>query len=154
NLSDSRSLPVVARNPVAFLDTVTSPASVDVQHCPLSGTLYSGGPLPLALNADGSRNTCFNPASAGSVVRIFLDGLGITDPAPVTGSSSPAAVPLNLPMAVNTGTIVSAVALPGAIAGIWEIDLSFPATTTGATPVSLSIDSIPVRDGNLTLWFH
>jgi uncharacterized protein (TIGR03437 family) len=157
NSSDSRTLPVTARNPVAFLDTVTPLASVGwLTNCSPDGRVYGGGPLPLAFNSDGSRNTCSNPASAGSVVRIFLAGLGVTVPAPVTGSInlSPG-TPLNLPITFGSGLaamVVSAIALPGSISGVWQVDVRMPANEAGAIPISLSVDSVPVRDTNLTIW--
>ena len=159
SISDSRTLPVTARNPVAFLDTVTPLSSVDFFHCSLDGLVYGGGPLALAFNSDGSRNTCTNPAKAGSVVRIFLAGLGVTVPPPITGSVNPApGVPLNLPITFPSNfqgaKIVSATALPGSISGVWQVDLRTPATYTGAIPISLLVDSIPVRDTDLTLWFR
>ncbi len=60
DISDSRTLAVVARNPAAFLDTaqLVSPGSAACR----SNYLYRGGPLPVAFNSDGSRNTCVNPA--------------------------------------------------------------------------------------------
>jgi uncharacterized protein (TIGR03437 family) len=157
--SGSQTLGVVPINPVAFLDTVTSRVSVDVQHCQLNGALYSGGPLPLAFNNDGSPNTCSNPATAGSPVRIFLAGLGVTNPPQVTGSVNPIAnVPLNLPITFNpgtvTGTILDAFAAPSDIAGVWAVDLSLPTNDIGATGISLSVNSVPVRDTNLTIWTH
>lgn len=159
SVSDSQNLGVVPSDPVAFLDTVTSHVSVDFEHCQLNGGLYSGGPLPLAFNSDGSQNTCSNPAAAGSPVRIFLAGLGVTNPPQVTGSINPSAdVPLNLPVTFNPGavmgTILDAFAAPSDIAGIWAVDLSLPANDTGATGVSLSVNSVPVRDANLTIWTH
>jgi uncharacterized protein (TIGR03437 family) len=153
NESDSRTLPVTARNPVAFLDTVTSPASADC--LPYGGLVWEGQPLPLAFNSDGSRNTCSNPARVGSVVRLFLAGLGMTAPAPVTGSVNPnPGTPLNLPITFGNGlaaTVVSAIALPGSISGVWQVDVRMPGDT-GAIPVSLLVDSVPVRDTNLTIW--
>jgi len=152
NATDSRTLPVVVRNPVAFL---TPSASADLGKC---GYLLDVqlGPLPLAFNSDGSPNTCLNPAPAGSVVRIFLAGLGATAPAPVTGSVNPSpGIPLNLPITFGGGlaaAVVSAVALPGSISGVWQVDLRMPANQTGAIPVSLLVDSVPVRDTNLTIW--
>ena len=155
--SDSRTLPVIARNPVAFLDTVTSPASLSFANCRLMGGLvYQGQPLPLAFNSDGSRNTCFNPAIVGSVVRIFLAGLGVTVPAPVTGSANPnPGIPLNLPITFSDGlaaSVVSAVALPDSISGVWQVDVRMPSYQAGPISVSLLIDSVPVRDTGLTIW--
>jgi uncharacterized protein (TIGR03437 family) len=152
NQSDSRTLPVTARNPVAFLDTVTSLASADCYQN--TGQTYGGGPLPLAFNSDGSRNTCSNPASTGSVVRIFLAGLGVTVPAPVTGSINPnPGAALNLSITNDLlATVVSAVALPGSISGVWQVDVRMPVNQGGAMPISLFVDSVPVRDTNLTIW--
>jgi uncharacterized protein (TIGR03437 family) len=153
NASDSRTLPVIARNPVAFL---TPPVYSDLEKCGLSDTGYPLGPLPLAFNSDGSRNTCLNTASAGSVVRIFLAGLGVTVPAPVTGSINPnPGTPLNLPITFGGGlaaTVVSAIALPGSISGVWQVDVRMRANRAGAVPLSLSVDSVPVRDTNLAIW--
>jgi uncharacterized protein (TIGR03437 family) len=155
NASDSRTLAVVARNPVAFLDTVTSPASLDLAHCSLNGLTYQGEPVPLAFNSDGSRNTCANRALVGSVVRVFLGGLGVTVPAPVTGSINPnPGTPLNLPITFGgnlPATVVSAMALPGSISGVWQVEVRMP-DQAGAIPVSLLVDSVPVRDANLTIW--
>jgi uncharacterized protein (TIGR03437 family) len=155
NTSDSRTLPVIARNPVAFL---TTPACADLEKCDLILLGYPPGPFPLAFNSDGSRNTCLNPAVAGSVVRIFLAGLGVTAPAPVTGSINPSpGTPLNLPITLGgslAATVVSAIALPGSISGVWQVDVRMPANLAGAVPVSLFVDSVPVRDTNLAIWMR
>jgi uncharacterized protein (TIGR03437 family) len=155
NTSDSRTLPVIARNPVAFL---TTPAYADLEKCDLVLLGFPPGPFPLTFNSDGSTNTCLNPAVAGSVVRIFLAGLGVTMPAPVTGSVNPnPGTPLNLPITFGGGlaaTVVSAIALPGSISGVWQVDVRMPANQGGAIPVSLSVDSVPVRDTNLTIWMR
>lgn len=153
-ISDSRTLGVVASNPTAFLDTVTSPGSVSFDKCPLNGGIYGGGPIPLAFNSDGSRNTCSNPASPGSIVTIFLGGLGVTVPSPVTGSINPApGIPLNLPITDNLDIgVVSAIAAPGSISGVWQVGLQVMADDYGAAAFSLSIGSVPVRDSNLTIW--
>jgi uncharacterized protein (TIGR03437 family) len=154
NLSDSRTLPVIARNPVAFLDTVT-PLAVAIAGCEMDVSFYGVGPFPLAFNSDGSRNTCSNPARSGSVVRIFLAGLGVTVPTPVAGSINPnPGIPLNLAVTIGNGsaaTVVSATAVPGSISGVWEVDVRLlPSLVIGM--ISLVVDSVPVRDTNLTIW--
>jgi len=156
---DSRTLPVVAANPTAFLDTVTLPYMTDLRHCPASTAVYSPGPLPLALNSDGSRNTCLNPASRGSTVAIFIQGLGVTGQA-VTGGINPSpGAPLDLPVTGTTfnGQVVSVVSsnsLGGSIAGVWQVGLA--PNYIGALPVSLSVgiggEAVPVRDLNLIIW--
>jgi uncharacterized protein (TIGR03437 family) len=155
-VSDSRAIPVAARNPVAFLDTATPASALSLPNCPSYGVLYSGGALPLAFNSDGSRNSCANPAKPKSLVRIFLGGLGVTDPVPVTGSVNPnPGAALNLPVSAEAGgttLTVTAVAAPGSISGVWQVDVTMPENQTGAITVSLSVDGVPVRDRNLTIW--
>jgi uncharacterized protein (TIGR03437 family) len=150
-ISDSRTLRVPASNPVAFL---SQPSIVNQS-------------FPLALNADGTANSQTNPAPAGSVVTIFIDGLGVTTPPSITGlvNTSPAA-PLNLPLAVTPycdGTFcypapafVSAVPAPGAISGVTQVQLL---TLSNPHPggaflsiFSLSLGSTAVRDLNLSFW--
>jgi uncharacterized protein (TIGR03437 family) len=60
------------------------------------GTVVTNSLLAVALNADGSRNSCENPADAGSVVSLFVNGLGTAGANPATGViSAEPAVPLN-----------------------------------------------------------
>ena len=152
-VSDSRTLGVVATNPVAFL---SQPSNVSQA-------------FPLTLNADGTVNSTTNPAAAGSVVTIFLDGLGVTSPQPITGlvNSSPGA-PLNLPVVVtpncNAGfcypapLFVSASSLPGSISGVTRVQLQAPANPHPGgefeSIFSLTVGSAPVRDMNLSFWME
>jgi uncharacterized protein (TIGR03437 family) len=156
NLSDSRALAIVASNPVAFLDTTTSLSSL--ANCPLSSINYNGGPAPLAFNADGTRNSCANPAAPGSVVQIFLDGLGVTSPAQATGAITPNPGPqLNLPITFAGGlpaTAVSASAPPGSISGVWQVNIRMPVNETGAVSVSPLVGGVSVRDASLTVFVH
>jgi uncharacterized protein (TIGR03437 family) len=155
NLSDSRTLPVVPSNPVAFLDTVTQLSSI--MSCLNSLGYVQGGTLPLAFNADGTRNACPNPAAPGSVVTLFLAGLGVTSPAQVTGAvtSNPGA-PLNLTIIATVdgspATVVSASALSGSISGIWQVDIRLPANPPGVLPLSIAVSGVPVRDTGLLVW--
>jgi uncharacterized protein (TIGR03437 family) len=153
NISDSRTLPLVASSPAAFLDTV--PLS-SLAACHPNGASYDGAPLPLAFNVDGTRNSCTNPAAPGSVVTIFLAGLGVTSPAQVTGAITPnPGAPLKLPITFDGGlpaTVVSAAAVPGAISGVWQVDIRMPTNETGAVSVSPSVAGVPVRDTSLTVW--
>jgi uncharacterized protein (TIGR03437 family) len=117
SVSDWRALQGAASNPVAFL---SQPSIVNQS-------------FPLVLNADGTVNSQTNPAAAGSVVTIFLDGLGITSPPPITGlvNTNPPA-PLNLPLAVipycngtlcyPAPTFVSAGSAPGSISGVTKFN--------------------------------
>jgi uncharacterized protein (TIGR03437 family) len=63
---------------------------------------------------------------------------------------------LNLPITFGGGlaaTVVSAIALPGSISGVWQVDVRMP-DQDGAIPVSLFVDSVPVRDTNFTIWMR
>jgi uncharacterized protein (TIGR03437 family) len=151
SVSDSRTLGVAASNPVAIL---SQPSSFNQT-------------FPLTLNADGKVNSGTNPAAAGSVVTIFLDGLGVTSPQPTTGlvNTSPG-VPLNLPFVVTpycngaycypAPAFLSAVPLPGSISGVLQVQLLAPANLNpggGFQAIfSLSGGPSPVRDMNLSFW--
>jgi hypothetical protein len=79
-------------------------------------------------------------------------------PAPVTGSANPnPGIPLNLPITFSdrlAASVVSAVALPDSISGVWQVDVRMPSYQAGAVSVSLLVDSVPVRDANLTIWMR
>ena len=151
SVSDSRTLQVAASNPVAFL---SQPSIVNQT-------------FPLTLNADGTVNSQANPAAAGSVVTIFLDGLGLTSPPPVTGlvNTNPSTA-LNLPLVVTpycVGTycnpapaFVSAGSLVGSISGVTQVQLRAPANPNPAVALqaifSLSAGPAAVRDLNLSFW--
>jgi len=151
SVSDSRTLGVVASNPVAFL---SQPSTVNQT-------------FPLTLNTDGTVNSPTNPAAAGSVVTIFVDGLGLTSPPPITGlvNTSPVA-PQSLPLVVTSycsgtscypaPTFVSAGSATGSISGVTQVQLLAPANPHpgGAFQAifSLSAGSTAVRDMNLSFW--
>lgn len=79
------------------------------------------GLLPLAVNPDGSVNTCLDPASAGSIMTLFLNGLGVTS-APVVTASGMA--------------VVSVSALPNAISGIRQTKAAWLDTTVNVQTIS------------------
>ena len=137
NLSDSRTLPIVASNPTAFLNTATpSPA---LATCTSQSSASVNGLLPLAFNPDGSVNTCLNPTVAGSAVSLFLNGLGVTSAPVVT-------VPKPL-------TVAAVSALRGAIPSVWQVSLQIPTgQAAGGVQVSLTADGVPTRDASLIVW--
>ena len=151
SFSDFRTFQVAANNPVAFL---SQPSIVNQS-------------FPLTLNADGTVNSQTNPAPAGSVVTIFLDGFGLAGPLSITGmvNTSPS-VPLNISVAVipscngafcyPTPTFVSAGSAPGSISGVTQVQLLAPANPHPRAAFqaifSLSTGSTAVRDKNLAFW--
>jgi len=136
NLTDSLTLPVVASNPTAFLNTATPSAALAT--CTMEDSASVNGLLALAFNADGSVNTCLNPAAPGSTVSLFLNGLGTTTAPSVTATS-----PLT----------VAAVSALGGTPGVWQVSLSIPAGQGGGgVQVSLTAGGVAVRDANLIVW--
>jgi uncharacterized protein (TIGR03437 family) len=136
NISDSLTLPVVASNPAAFLNAaMPSPA---LATCIMESSASVNGLLPLALNPDGSVNTCLNPAPAGSTLTLFLNGLGVTSPLVVAG---------------NGVTVVSVSTVTGAISGVWQLSIQLPANAgAGGNQISLTVGGVPVRDASLIIW--
>lgn len=136
NLSDSLTLPIVVSNPTAFLSTATPSAALAA--CTMQSSASFNGVSPLAINPDGSLNTCLNPAPAGSIMTLFLNGLGMTSLPVVTA---------------NLVTVVSVSALPDAISGLWQVNIRIPANASaGGNQISLMAGNVPVRDANLIIW--
>jgi uncharacterized protein (TIGR03437 family) len=149
-VSDSRTLKTAASNPVAFL----SQPSIMNQS------------FPLTLNADGSANSQTNQAPEGSTVAIFIDGLGLAFPQPITGLVNTNSAPLNLPLTVTpycpsafcypAPAFVSAGPAPGSISGVTQVQLLAPANARPGSAFqsifSLSLGSAGVRDLNLSFW--
>ena len=120
-----------------------------IDQCVLNGTSYSHGPLALALNPDGTRNTCSNPAKDGTSVRVYVQGLGTT-----------ASPQFNVKAfgVTGIGTVASAHPLGGTIAGIWEVELQFLPNSRGAVYVSLALvmpdrSSVPARVDDFNVWY-
>ena len=95
--------------------------------------------LAVALNSDGSRNGCGNPAKPGSTVTVFVNGV----PTPLStqvrvwgGASSLAAGPL--------------VPAPGTIAGVYQLPIQLPGTTAaGLQGVMLDVEITGIPAGPL-----
>ncbi len=111
----------VAVAPSAFLRD--APACV--------GSSYPLEIVAVALNEDGSLNSCDRPAAPGSLVTFFLNG---------TGNSTPAVT--------STAFVVSASSDPGSPGVIRvQVRLGIPSPYSSAyATFSLSVDGRPVRD--------
>jgi uncharacterized protein (TIGR03437 family) len=129
-LSNAISVPVQAAHPGLF--------TVDA-----SG--LGGGAI---LNQDSSLNSSLNPAARGSVVMIYSTGGGVTIPASVDATITPAPPsPLLLlatkPVAVTIGGIAATVSYSGAapsqITGLTQINAQVPAGVTPGTKVPVVV---------------
>jgi uncharacterized protein (TIGR03437 family) len=107
-----------------------------------------------ALNSDNSPNTTSDPASAGSIVQVWMTGEGQTSPAGVTGSvtcssgcatTSQIPKPL-LPVTATVGGQPATVSFygeaPGLVAGVMQVNLFIPPNTpSGAVSLSVTVGS-------------
>ena len=132
--------PVAAR---MFAITPSSPSLfLDLSVMPMNCSAVPAGAfvfLAVALNSDGSRNGCGNPAKPGSTVTVFVNGV----PTPLStqvrvwgGASSLAAGPL--------------VPAPGTIAGVYQLPIQLPGTTAaGLQGVMLDVEITGIPAGPL-----
>lgn len=116
----SRTLPVVDATPSFFGGDDSGYASCN--GAPLDAT----GISVTVLNADGTFNSCSNPAKAGTTVFLFLNGTGVNNSAS-TGEipSTPVALsptPGNVGLTLGQGT-----SIPGTPLGVWKLPLAVPA---------------------------
>jgi uncharacterized protein (TIGR03437 family) len=92
----------------------------------------SGFGSAAALNQDGSVNTHDNPAAPGSVVSVYLTGLGLTNPPLEAGHVATASGSLQTRVQValrnSSAEILYAGPAPGLLAGIYQINFRVPAT--------------------------
>jgi uncharacterized protein (TIGR03437 family) len=105
--------------------------------------------FPSAINEDGTLNSKSNPARPGSVVTLWVSGLGLTDPPGVDGRLAP--IPLGrpiLPVSIAVGPqsaeILYVGNAPGIVEGVMQINFRVPALSVSTTPV-LSVGSDSTR---------
>jgi uncharacterized protein (TIGR03437 family) len=134
-VSESYILAVVERQPSVFL----APAAFTQSIFDVSGL------QPLALNADGTLNSSANPAAPGSTVTLFLNGLGVTNPAQQTGIISstlttiiPGATIYSTSGSPLPAAILSTATLPGSISSIAQVQLQIsPAPSVANIPLQI-----------------
>ena len=150
-ISESYILAVGALEPGVFIGPAEFSAPLaDAAKC--NGQTLAGL-QPLALNADGSINSCANPAAPGSTVTIFLNGLGITTPAQVTGAIASSTVAVS-PPALLIRTTGPAVDLPtftlaGAISGVAQVQVQTSATSS---VMNLAVATYSLRGPGIVIW--
>jgi uncharacterized protein (TIGR03437 family) len=118
----------------------------------------SGTGQGLIFNADGSRNAANHPAAAGSVIVLYLTGVGLITPALpdgalVQGDPLPQPVlPVSAQIAGKAAPVVSTSGVSGFIAGILQVSLQIPGNTPAgsAIPVVVQIGNAASQP-NLTL---
>lgn len=123
-VSESYILAVQERRPSVFLtDAAFAQPIFDVAVC---GTQSFGALQPVAFNADGTQNSCANPAAPGSTVTVLVNGLGASSPALETGEVSTEAEAVSPPAAVlgSGGSMsVPTATLPGSVVGMAQVQI-------------------------------
>lgn len=109
----------------------------------LFASLSSSGPcvdslgyLPLAANADGSLNSCTNPAKFGTTISFFVEGVGGLDSPPTPGEELP-------DVAAFVGDCALAVTHTIAINDVFRVDVTPPPASLPARMVA----ALPPRPG-------
>jgi uncharacterized protein (TIGR03437 family) len=107
-------------------------------------------------NPDGSLNSASNPASAGSVVTVYLTGIGPVDNAVADGASASS-------MPVSNATLRSSVTVngvpattqfvgltPGAVA-LAQANVALPSGVSGTVPLQITIGGVPSNSVMVTI---
>ncbi len=103
------------------------------------------------VNSDGTPNSADHPAKGGSMIALYISGLGQTAPASSDGVVSKAPLPVPLtPVAVYLSVSrigfssiapQSVSAAPGLIAGITQVNVLLPADVGTATAAGVAVGS-------------
>jgi uncharacterized protein (TIGR03437 family) len=153
-LAESRTMGVVARQPAVLL-TAAALLSPFPGYT-VCGAIAAFGEAAVAANADGTLNDCTNPASAGSVVTIYFDGMGQVTPAQSTGVITPApAVAITPAVSVNSGPLATAIAtttVPGVLTGVNQVKVQVPAGSTVTLVMTLLVGNTSMRENRILVW--
>jgi len=151
--SESYILAIAAQQPSIFLAAANFAG-------PLFASVSCGvGPIwavsPLALNADGTLNSCANPAAANSVITVFLNGLGSPTPTQMTGAIAPTSVELSPSASIRqtqgAAAVLSTTTVAGAISSLVALQIQLSATPSYATlPIMVGVTL--AREQNIIIW--
>ena len=105
----------------------------------MDGTATGPGAI---LNQDSTVNSASNPAGRESIVSVFTTGAGQTDPPGVDGQTAADVLPKPLlPVSVRIGgldaEVLDAVATPGLVAGVLQVDCRVPANSPSGSQVPI-----------------
>ena len=118
-----------------------------------NGQTLLGSTAALVLNEDYTPNSCANPARLGTLVRVFLNGVGPIGGA-ATGTIAQSTVPADVFVAdFNNHLVQSAGSIPGAPIGMWEADIALPPNMYPVnTTLNISVGGVAVREGKIAVW--
>lgn len=139
---------IVCFAPFEITGSAEVTVTVDGQHSNSVrvGVQPSSGNILVIVNQDGTVNSADHPAPKGSVLTIYVTGLGLTSPLSQDGSVS--APPLPVPVVPVTVTIDGhsvqpqfAAAADGLVAGITQVNVQIPVTTYSLNPVNAYVNN-------------
>ncbi|MCB9385508.1 MAG: hypothetical protein H6509_12905, partial [Bryobacterales bacterium] len=148
-----REIAIEARKPAVFLNPVQQDPCASLYPFYWENT-PERSPLPLALNEDGTVHSCANPAKPGSYVTLFLTGVGLTNPAPVSGavnSEPPVTISLDVPLEPYIEHAL-ATTLPGSISSVWQVEFQVPGDVYGPLALLPSVGGVPTTPQRIVLW--
>jgi len=119
----------------------------------------SGGGQLAALNEDGTVNSSANPAKAGSVVAVYMTGVGAMTPPIGDGQLGPLQPPYPAPVLGTSATangvgapVFFAGQAPGLIAGAVQVNVQIPAnTSSGNAALTVYIGNYQTQIGGTTV---
>jgi len=98
------------------------------------------------VNQDGTSNSAANPAAQGSVITVYVSGLGQTNPASVDGTVNPSNAAM--PLVPVSGFVDRYPVMPqfagvakGLVAGIMQVHLLVPTGAYGSSSSSVSVNA-------------
>jgi len=134
---------------------VVGSRSVTVQSV-APGLFLGSGEQAAALNQDGSANGPSNPAGVGSVIAVFMTGLGPVDHAVGTGAAASAN-----PLSQVTGTVSAVIGAQSAqvafaglapgFAGLYQVNVRVPQVGAGSQPLVISVNGVAGNSGLITV---
>jgi uncharacterized protein (TIGR03437 family) len=139
---------VAASQPSAFVGAVEFATCND---------LVAADLLAVASNSDGSFNSCSNPADLGSVIKLYLNGLGVADGHPATGAiATNPATPFPVSVTADGAGFVAIETNPGEIIGVTVVKIKLSSADiqtaeAAAVTVSLTVGGVRVREP-LVIW--
>ena len=148
----TRMFAVVPENPSLFVASTINVSSGFI--CNQINEVYYGNILmALALNEDGTLNSCTNPAKAGSLVSLFVNGVGTSAQNRATGmlnGINPGFVTGTAEVLVGnySAEVDSINNQAGAISGIAQLNVRIPQTISTLTPesavfVTATLNNVP-----------
>jgi uncharacterized protein (TIGR03437 family) len=106
------------------------------------------------LNQDGTLNSISNPAAKGSIVTLYLNGLGLTSPAISSGATTPTSplLPAFYQVLAFVGGVPATVAFAGlapSTVGVYQVNLQIPTTVSSGTQdlLVLAVNGVTSQSG-------